>query len=124
MDARSAELVTLARDRFGWDELRPEQLSALSAILAGRDVLAVLPNGAGKSAIYQVPALRLAGPTIVVSPLVALQHDQVQGLGPALEARRLSGLTAAQRRDALAGAADGSVRLLYLTPELLADADL
>lgn len=65
---------------FGWEELHPEQLEAMEAILAGRDVVAVLPTGSGKSAIYQVPAVLLDGATVVVSPLIALQQDQIAGL--------------------------------------------
>ncbi len=65
---------------YGWDKLRPGQLEAMTALLAGRDVLVVMPTGSGKSAVYQVPALLLDGPTVVVSPLIALQRDQVQAL--------------------------------------------
>jgi ATP-dependent DNA helicase RecQ len=74
---RSAELQEVARRTFGLDELRPEQLEAMTALLSGSDVLAVLPTGAGKSAIYQIPALLMTGPTLVVSPLLALQRDQI-----------------------------------------------
>ena len=77
---RAAELSGTARRVFGWDELHPEQLDAMEAILAGRDVVAVLPTGSGKSAIYQVPAVLLEGATVVVSPLIALQEDQIAGL--------------------------------------------
>ena len=81
MPDRAAELRRTASEIFGWDELHPEQLEAMTALVAGRDVLAVLPTGAGKSAIYQVPALLLDGPAIVVSPLVALQRDQLENIG-------------------------------------------
>jgi ATP-dependent DNA helicase RecQ len=76
----AAELRRTAQRVFGWAELHPEQLEAMEAIMAGRDVLAVLPTGSGKSAIYQVPAVLLDGPTLVVSPLIALQQDQIAGL--------------------------------------------
>lgn len=76
----AAELTRTARRVFGWDELHPEQLEAMEAVLAGRDLLAVLPTGSGKSAIYQVPAVLLDGATVVVSPLIALQQDQIAGL--------------------------------------------
>ncbi len=69
-----------ARDVFGWEELRPGQDDAIGSVLAGHDVLLVMPTGAGKSAVYQLPALHLDGPTVVVSPLIALQRDQVSGL--------------------------------------------
>ncbi|MGE2714777.1 RecQ family ATP-dependent DNA helicase [Mycolicibacterium litorale] len=79
-DKRATELTSTARRVFGWEELHPEQLEAMEAILAGRDVVAVLPTGSGKSAIYQVPAVLLEGVTVVVSPLIALQQDQIAGL--------------------------------------------
>lgn len=77
---RTDELNRTARRVFGWEELHPEQLEAMEAVLAGRDVVAVLPTGSGKSAIYQVPAVLLDGATVVVSPLIALQQDQIAGL--------------------------------------------
>ena len=70
----------LARTRFGFSELRPGQLRAVSAAADGRDVLAVLPTGGGKSAIYELAGLLRPGPTVVVSPLIALQDDQVAHL--------------------------------------------
>lgn len=77
---RTDELNRTARRVFGWEELHPEQLEAMEAVLAGRDVVAVLPTGSGKSAIYQVPAVLLDGATVIVSPLIALQQDQIAGL--------------------------------------------
>lgn len=74
------ELRRVANETFGWSLLRDEQLEAMEQVMAGHDVLAVLPTGAGKSAIYQVPAVLLRGPTVVVSPLIALQQDQVDGI--------------------------------------------
>ena len=69
----------MAAETFGWSQLSDEQLQAMELAMAGHDVLAVLPTGAGQSAIYQVPAL-LDGPTLVVSPLIALQQDQLDGI--------------------------------------------
>ena len=79
---RSRQLQEIAATTFGWAELSADQLRAMEQVAAGRDVLAVLPTGAGKSAIYQVPALLpdRQGPTVVGSPLIALQHDQREGL--------------------------------------------
>lgn len=65
---------------FGWDALRREQLDAMVPLMRGRDVLAVMATGSGKSAIYQVPSILLPGVTVVVSPLIALQEDQIAGL--------------------------------------------
>ena len=75
-----ADLEQVAERVFGWKQLRPAQLDAMAAILGGRDVLAVMPTGSGKSAIYQVPAILLDGPTLVISPLIALQQDQIAAL--------------------------------------------
>ena len=66
--------------RFGYREFRPSQRRAISAVLAGRDVLAVMPTGGGKSLCFQVPALLLDGLTVVLSPLVSLMKDQVDTL--------------------------------------------
>jgi hypothetical protein len=65
---------------YGWDELHPLQTAAMTQVLTGRDTLLVAPTGFGKSAVYQVPAVLMDGPTVVVSPLLALQRDQVKGL--------------------------------------------
>jgi ATP-dependent DNA helicase RecQ len=67
-----AEITQVAKDRFGWVQLRPGQLEAIEAADSGRDVLAVMPTGYGKSAIYQVAAALRPGPTVVVSPPIAL----------------------------------------------------
>ena len=75
--ADGAEAIrALASERFGFSQLRPGQLGAVESILAGRDVLAVLPTGAGKSAIYELAGLLTNGPTVVVTPLIALESDQ------------------------------------------------
>src|SRR3982751_6146486 len=68
------------KDVFGFEDFRPGQEAAMTTLLAGRDVLAVMPTGAGKSLCYQVPALVMGGLTVVVSPLIALMEDQVAGL--------------------------------------------
>lgn len=65
---------------FGWPALRDEQLDAMTAVLGGRDVVAVMPTGSGKSAIYQVPGVLMDGPVVVISPLIALQDDQIAQL--------------------------------------------
>ena len=73
-------LRATARQRFGYHDLRPGQQEAMTHLLNGRDVLVVMPTGSGKSAVYQVPAQLLDGPTIVISPLIALQRDQMPSL--------------------------------------------
>src|SRR3954453_21346744 len=83
MSQHEKKLQQVAVDAFGWHELRRDQLAAMEYVMQGRDVLAVLPTGAGKSAIYQVPALLIPGPTLVVSPLLALQQDQLDGIDTA-----------------------------------------
>ncbi len=106
---------------FGFDRFRPGQERVVDALLAGRNVLAVMPTGSGKSLCFQVPALVLGGLTVVVSPLVALMQDQVAAL-------RLAGVAAdtinssRSRDDNVAAwrrAAAGETRLLYLSPERL-----
>ena len=106
---------------FGFQDFRPGQLEACQAALADRDVLVVMPTGSGKSLCYQLPGLMRDDLTIVVSPLVALMQDQVE----ALHARGLGdkvALVNAQQdnsvnSEVLARAADGSLRLLYVSPE-------
>ncbi|WP_337062755.1 RecQ family ATP-dependent DNA helicase [Kineococcus sp. G2] len=121
---RRADLERTAREAFGYEELRPGQAEAMEAVLAGRDVLAVMPTGAGKSAIYQVPALLLDGPVVVVSPLIALQRDQVDGLRE--DVRRggavmlNSQLSATAWREAQEALRRGDVRFVFLAPEQLA----
>ena len=97
----------------------------MDAILAGRDVLAVMPTGAGKSICYQVPALCLDGLTLVVSPLISLMKDQVSALSQAgIRAAFVnSSLTPAQRRDVVDAAGKGAYSLLYVAPERLEEPD-
>ncbi len=118
-----AELRRLAAERFGWAELSAEQAEAMSAASGGRDVLAVLPTGAGKSAIYQVPALVLPGPTVIVSPLLALQRDQIEGLDAAAvpDAVALDSRQSAGERDRVwAAIRGGTAEYVFLSPEQLA----
>lgn len=109
------------REAFGHATFRPGQAAIVAAMAADRDVLAVLPTGAGKSICYQVPALLATGPTIVVSPLVALMEDQVAALRRrGLPAAALTASTSpAERRTAMAQLATGRPFLLYAAPERL-----
>ena len=109
------------RAHFGFDALRPGQAEALQPVLDGRDTLVVMPTGAGKSLIYQLAAVLLDGTTVVVSPLIALMKDQVDGLqrrGLAVAAIN-STQTAAEQRAALAALARGALTLVYVAPERL-----
>src|SRR5215475_12104714 len=111
----------LARARFGFTGLRPGQLRAIAGAAAGRDVLAVLPTGGGKSAIYELAGLLRDGPTIVVSPLIALQDDQLAHLrGAGLSAIVFnSQQSASARAEALLASCDSST-FVFLSPEQLA----
>jgi ATP-dependent DNA helicase RecQ len=110
-----------ARRTFGIERLRPEQESAMIAVLDGRDALAALPTGFGKSLIYQVPAMILDRPTVVVSPLIALMADQegaLRSLGVPVVALH-SGLRSAERRAALERLEGGGRLVVLTTPETL-----
>lgn len=117
--------MTLARlqlqRHFGYPGFRPGQGRVVQSVLAGRDVLAVLPTGGGKSICFQVPALVKPGLTIVISPLIALMQDQVEALGrrgvPAASLN--STLEPDQKASILRRVAAGEIRLLYVSPERL-----
>jgi ATP-dependent DNA helicase RecQ len=121
-DAQLVDIAGLARDRLGFTELRPGQLRATAAALAHRDVLAVLPTGGGKSAIYELAGMIRSGPTVVISPLIALQDDQLAHFRRAgLSATVLnSKLSARARREALA-AVSRSEEYVFLSPEQLSN---
>ena len=106
---------------FGHGEFRPGQAELIDAALGGRDLLAVMPTGGGKSLCYQIPALLLPGVTLVVSPLISLMKDQVAALKTAgIPAAFInSSLTAAQLRLVRERAARGEYKLLYVAPERL-----
>ncbi|GAA4927772.1 RecQ family ATP-dependent DNA helicase [Actinoplanes utahensis] len=119
-------LRRIARNHFGWRSLRPGQFKPMRAVLRRKDALVVLPTGAGKSAIYQIPAVLLPGPTVVVSPLLALQQDQIAALNehgdPKTRAVRVSSAeTPAQQREAIAAIRNGEAEFLFITPEQLSD---
>ncbi len=107
------------REVFRIRELRPGQAEIIESVLAGRDTLAIMPTGSGKSLTYQLPALVLPGPTLVVSPLLALIEDQFNKLKAAGVAviRIDSTRTAKERAADLAAVRDGTVRLVMITPE-------
>jgi ATP-dependent DNA helicase RecQ len=118
------EIERVARDSFGWERLRPAQVEAIEAAVAGRDVLAVLATGYGKSAVYQVAAAVRGGLTVVISPLIALQEDQLAGLQEAPDAPAAVALNSTRgvraRRDAWRQLRAGAAEYLLLAPEQLA----
>ena len=122
-DNHKDNLRQVAAETFGWTELRPEQLEAMDLVMQGRDVLVILPTGAGKSAIYQVPALLIPGPTLIVSPLLALQHDQLEGIDTSLAPDAVA-VNSAQgkidNRRAWEAVGDGEAEYIFLSPEQLA----
>src|SRR5688572_13810914 len=116
-----AAIAAALGQHFGFATLRPLQKEAIDAALAGRDALVVLPTGGGKSLCYQLPPLVTGKLTVVVSPLIALMQDQVDGL-------RVAGVPAAALHSNAAGrdraeltrlANDGALRLLFVAPERL-----
>ena len=116
------EIDRLARERLGFAELRPGQRPAVEALASGRDVLAVLPTGAGKSAIYELAGLLRAGPTVVVSPLIALEDDQLAHLrAVGLHAIVLNSRQSAGKRAAALLAACQPDTFVFLSPEQLAN---
>ncbi|TKV60975.1 RecQ family ATP-dependent DNA helicase [Nakamurella flava] len=120
--------IAVAREVFGWSDLRPGQAAAVEAVVAGADTVVVLPTGAGKSAIYQIAGQLRSGLTVIVSPLLALQQDQVGSLTERdLPAAALnSRLSARARRtllDRLAGQGD-PLEYLFVAPEQLADDEI
>ena len=127
-DEALAEVERVASDVFGYSQLRPGQADAMAALLAGHDVLLVMPTGSGKSAVYQVPGLILQGPTVVVSPIIALQRDQVEGLrdhGESAEAYAVnSTMKQGERREAWEHVGDGDNGFLFLAPEQLANPEV
>ncbi len=116
-----AVIEELARQRLGFEQLRPGQLGAVEALAGGADSLAVLPTGGGKSAIYELAGMLRPGPTIVVSPLIALQDDQLAHLRAAgLRATVVNSQLAAGARAAALLASCDSDTFVFLAPEQLA----
>ncbi|MAB88447.1 MAG: ATP-dependent DNA helicase [Planctomycetes bacterium] len=113
------DVVAALRDRFGLSGFRSRQAEAIAAVLADRDVLLTMPTGAGKSLVYQLPAVVMEGTTLVISPLIALMKDQVD----ALQAKGIaatfvnSSISSGERRQRLDQAVAGKMDLLFVTPE-------
>ena len=113
--------IEVLKQYFGYDSFRNGQESIINAILEGRDTLAVMPTGAGKSICYQVPALMLPGVTLVISPLISLMQDQVKSLNEnGIHAAYInSSLSDSQISRALEAAAKGTYKIIYVAPERL-----
>src|SRR3954447_18453494 len=115
------DLATSLHQHFGFRDFRPGQEEAVRAALAGRDSLVVMPTGSGKSLCYQLPALMREDLTVVVSPLVALMQDQIDGLRARGVGDRVALVNAQQsgedNRETIQRAVDGQLRLLYVAPE-------
>lgn len=112
---------TLLQKKFGYKEFRGRQAEIIQSVLNGKDTLVLMPTGGGKSMCYQLPALAMEGLTLVISPLIALMKDQVDGL-------RLNGISAAalhsalgedERREIFRGLNTGELKILYVSPERL-----
>jgi ATP-dependent DNA helicase RecQ len=127
MASPSDRIARVAREAFGYETLRPGQEQAIAAVLAGRDALVVMSTGSGKSAIYQIAGLLVPGATVVVSPLIALQREQVDDLRARAAggaAQLNSTVSAAEREAALAELAEDALEFVFLAPEQLANPDV
>ncbi len=112
----------IAREKLGFDSLRPGQKEAVQSLLEGRDTLTVQPTGSGKSAIYQIAGLMIEGSTVVVSPLIALQKDQADSIvrqGAAEGAVINSAQKAGELRERMERVREGGVEYIFLAPEQL-----
>jgi ATP-dependent DNA helicase RecQ len=120
---RIAPIKRLMRGTFGLDSFRPGQEAVINAIVGGRDTVAIMPTGAGKSLCYQLPALHLPGTTVVVSPLISLMKDQTDKLNELGVSARQINSTVHERdvADALDAMRAGKVDFVFATPERLED---
>ena len=115
------KLEAALRKVFGFPHFRPGQEEAIRSVLDGRDTLAIMPTGAGKSLCYQLPALQFDGMTVVVSPLISLM-DKLSEAGVATAVIN-STLTATEEREAIQAVMSGTIRILFVTPERIVNAD-
>ena len=116
-----ADKFSVLKQYYGYDSFRSGQEPVIDHILAGKDVLAVMPTGAGKSICYQIPAVLMPGITLVISPLISLMKDQVGALNQnGIRAAYLnSSLTPRQFSLALQNAKNGVYKIIYVAPERL-----
>lgn len=123
--AQLERLTDKLKEHFGYEQFRPEQIPLVERIHNGLDLLGIMPTGKGKSACFQIPALFKPGVTVVITPLLALMHDQVQSLeAKNIKARAITGNTPYPERDAIfEGIRAKQIKLLYVTPELFCRGD-
>jgi ATP-dependent DNA helicase RecQ len=122
VESKADVAARLRRDLFGFDEYRGAQADVIAATLAGRDSVVLMPTGGGKSLCYQLPALVRDGVGLVISPLIALMHDQVRALRElGISAAFLnSSMTSAEQREVIDQLRSEQLQLLYIAPERLA----
>lgn len=120
---KALDILRVAREKFGYESLRPGQEAAIRAILAGQDTLVVMPTGSGKSAIYQIAGLMMDGVVLVISPLIALQKDQVDTINAQENDAEAVVINSTQRvgelRESLEKIAQGEGKFIFLAPEQL-----
>ena len=120
---KDTDILSVARNNFGFDQLSPGQSQAIRSLLSKSDTLVVMPTGAGKSAIYQIAGLMLPGSVLVVSPLIALQKDQVDSInasdGKAEACVVNSSLKSIELRETLDRVGNGAYKFIFLAPEQL-----
>ena len=120
--ATADRILKAAREEFGFESLRPGQAEAIEALLRGNDCLVVMPTGSGKSAIYQIAGSLLTGPILIISPLIALQKDQVDTINEQTEAEAVvvnSTQRAAETRETFEKIEAGESKFIFLAPEQL-----
>jgi ATP-dependent DNA helicase RecQ len=119
---RATEIARTAREYFGFESLRPGQEEAVKALISGCDCVVVMPTGSGKSAIYQIAGSMMKGTTLVISPLIALQKDQVDSINETRAQNAVvinSTQSVSETRDALEKIEDGTGKFIFLAPEQL-----
>jgi ATP-dependent DNA helicase RecQ len=126
--SKTKSIPRIAEEKFGWKKLRPGQKEAIQSIVNGTDTLIVMPTGAGKSAIYQIASLLMPGPTVVVSPLIALQQDQMQSINgnPNNEVKAAvlnSTLRPSKRTEVMAELVASELEFIFLAPEQFHNAE-
>ena len=124
--SRKTDIERVAREQLQFDSLRPGQLEAVQSLLKGRDTLVVQPTGSGKSAIYRIAGLMLPGATVIVSPLIALQKDQVEAIQEAHNGAAAvnSAQNAARNRAVFEELREGQLEYLFLAPEQLRKSEI